>query len=158
MLQVKQICSWSVGSDFCFRFKQLNRLSDPRVEQRVDRIFESTLLEFSNDANIFEILLSTTEKLFQYRNLPHKFSYACQNQWFGNETSVSHDQPPLGVVREYACTYLGIDPLHYSEVWLGVQPRRFFRPLLQACRVRGSSRHMSTYRQEFITGQRAKVT
>ena len=77
-------------------------------------------------------------KLFQYRNLPYKFSYACQNQWFGNKTSVSHDQPPLGVVREYACTYLGIDPLHYSEVWLGVQPCRLFRPLLQACRVRGS--------------------
>ena len=52
--------------------------------------------------------------------------------------SHDHDQPPLGVVREYACTYLGINSLHYSEVWLGVQPRRLFRPLLQACRVRGS--------------------
>ena len=82
-------------------------------------------------------------KLFQYRNLPYKFSYACQNQWFGNETSVSHDQPPLGVVREYVCTYLGINSLHYSEVWLGVQPHRLFRPLLQACRVRGSSRYTS---------------
>ena len=107
-----------------FRFKQLNRLSDPRVEQRVEQIFESTLLQFSN---IFEIPLQ--RKLFPYRNL---LSYACQNQWFGNETSVSHDhvQPPLGVVREYVCTYLGIDSLHYSEVWFGVQPRRLFRPLL----------------------------
>ena len=44
-----------------FRFKELNSLSDPGVEQGLTGYLESTLLELPNDAEMF---LSTTEKTF----------------------------------------------------------------------------------------------
>ena len=47
-----------------FRFKELNSLSDPGVGTGLTGYLESTLLELSNDANIFERFLSTTEKTF----------------------------------------------------------------------------------------------